>query len=104
MLCAVLYTAGASERREWQAQLQVVLDSKCVGMLQLETSALKASHTNTLKSAQATIAMLMVVAARRAAEAAIDKLQEVTRYASGYLIPLKGTTQAVDARRVLRVP
>lgn len=48
-------------------------------MLRLETGALKATYTNTLKSAQATIAMLMVVAGRRAAEAAIDKLQGVTR-------------------------
>lgn len=66
--------------REWQAQLQVVLDSQCVGMLRLETGALKATYTNTLSSAQATIAMLMAVAGRRAAEAAIDKLQTVSRY------------------------
>jgi hypothetical protein len=65
--------------REWRAQLQVALDAQCVGMLRLETGALKATYTNTLKSAQATIAMLMVVAGRRAAEAAVDKLQAVTR-------------------------
>jgi hypothetical protein len=65
--------------REWQAQLQVVLDSQCVGMLRLETGALKATYTNTLSSAQATIAMLMAVAGRRAAEAAVDKLQTVSR-------------------------
>jgi hypothetical protein len=65
--------------REWRAQLQVVLDSQGVGMLRLETGALKATYTNTLSSAQATIAMLMVVAGRRAAQAAIDKLQTVSR-------------------------
>lgn len=74
--------------REWQAQLQVALDSQCVGMLRLETGALKATYTNTLKSAQATIAMPMVVAGRRAAEAAIDKLQAVTRYAANPALPL----------------
>jgi hypothetical protein len=56
-------------------------------MLRLETSALKATYTNTLDSAQATIAMLMVVAARRAADAAIDKLQEVTRCAANPYSP-----------------
>lgn len=65
--------------REWRAQLQVALDAQCVGMLRLETGALKATYTNTLKSAQATIAMLMVVAGRRAAQAAVDKLQAITR-------------------------
>lgn len=69
-------------RREWQAQLQDVLGSQCVGMLRLETGALKATYTNTLSSAQATIPMLMVVAGRRAAEAAIHQLQAVTRYAT----------------------
>lgn len=65
--------------REWQVQLQIVLDSQSVGMLRLETGSLKATYTSTLSSAQATIAMLMVVAGRRAAEAAIDKLQGVSR-------------------------
>lgn len=65
--------------REWQAQLQVVLDSQAVGMLHLETGTLKATYSNTLSSARATIAMMMVVAGRRAAEAAIGKLQAVTR-------------------------
>lgn len=68
--------------REWQAQLHDVLGSQCVGMLRLETGALKATYTNTLSSAQATVSMLMVVAGRRAAEAAIHQLQAVIRYAS----------------------
>lgn len=68
-----------TQHREWQAQLQVVLDSQCVGMLRLETGALKATYSNTLSSAQATVTMMMVVAGRRAAEGAIDRLQAVTR-------------------------
>lgn len=57
----------------------MVLDSQCVGMLRLETGALKATYSNTLSSAQATVTMMMVVAGRRAAEGAIDRLQAVTR-------------------------
>jgi len=65
-------------------QLQIVLDSQSVGMLRLETGSLKATYTSTLSSAQATIAMLMVVAGRRAAEAAIDKLQGVSRWVGAH--------------------
>lgn len=71
--------------REWQAQLQDVLGSQSVGMLRLETGALKATYTNTLSSAHATVAMLMVVAGRRAAEAAIEKLQAVKRWVLTYM-------------------
>lgn len=70
--------------REWQVQLQIVLDSQSVGTLRLETGSLKATYTSTLSSAQATIAMLMVVAGRRAAEAAIDKLQGVSRWVGAH--------------------
>jgi hypothetical protein len=65
--------------REWQAQLEVALNGQAVGLLQLETGTLKAALTNTLTSASATIAMMVVAAARRAAEAAVAKLQSTTR-------------------------
>eukprot|EP00878_Enallax_costatus_P036082 GHUV01040375.1.p1 GENE.GHUV01040375.1~~GHUV01040375.1.p1 ORF type:complete len:651 (+),score=194.50 GHUV01040375.1:228-2180(+) len=60
--------------REWQAQLQVVLDNQSIGMLQLQTAFLKTTYMSTLASAQATIAMMLVSAARRECQAIITKL------------------------------
>lgn len=70
LLCGMTYDLC----REWRAQLQVVLDNQSVGMLQLQTAFLKTTYMSTLASAQATIAMMLVSAARRECQAIITKL------------------------------
>lgn len=65
--------------REWQAQLQVVCDSQSVGLLQLQTSFLKTTYMTKLSSAQATIAMMLVSAARKECQAAIAELHSLVR-------------------------
>jgi hypothetical protein len=67
--------------REWQAQLQVVCDSQAVGLLQLQTSFLKTSYMTKLAAAQATIAMMLVSAARNECQAATAELQSLARCA-----------------------
>ncbi len=65
--------------REWQAQLQMVLDHQSVGLLQLQTSVLKTTYMAKLASAQSTIAMLLVSTARKEGQDAVTKLHTLTR-------------------------
>ncbi|WIA31508.1 hypothetical protein OEZ86_002401 [Tetradesmus obliquus] len=65
--------------KEWQAQLQVVCDSQGVGLLQLQTSFLKISYMAKLAAAQATLAMMLVSAARKECQAATAELQSLAR-------------------------
>jgi hypothetical protein len=51
-----------------------------VGLLQLQTSFLKTSYMSKLAAAQATIAMMLVSAARKECQAATAELQRLTRW------------------------
>eukprot|EP00775_Hariotina_reticulata_P001613 gene1613-1953_t len=65
--------------REWQAQLQVILDHQSVGILQLQTKSLKDMYMTRLQAAQATLAMKLVSTARKEAEALVAQLQALAR-------------------------
>eukprot|EP00879_Flechtneria_rotunda_P023368 GHRR01024718.1.p1 GENE.GHRR01024718.1~~GHRR01024718.1.p1 ORF type:complete len:686 (+),score=249.45 GHRR01024718.1:347-2404(+) len=65
--------------REWQAQLQVAIDNQPVGLLQLQTTVLKTTYMQRLASAQATISMLLVSAARREGQVVLAQLHSITK-------------------------
>ncbi|KIZ06709.1 hypothetical protein MNEG_1235 [Monoraphidium neglectum] len=61
--------------REWMASLQQVVAAQPAGCLQLETEALKATHLVTLKSALATVCVMLVSAARREGTRVLQEIQ-----------------------------
>jgi len=58
----------------------VVLAHQAIGMLQLQTKVLKDTYLRTLLAAQSTLAMKLVSAARREGEAALARLQVLSRW------------------------